>query len=220
MESTEANTPAGATPRPLTTEDVLLPESFGQAEGLADWVDLFGRKAPVELEIGSGKGTFLLARGRSRPGVNLLGIEYAREFCHYAADRVRRAGLRNVRLLRTEAEAFVRTRVPDGSLWRLHIYFPDPWPKTKHRKRRLIQPAFVDLARRKLRIGGLLLLVTDHANYARQMAQVVLSQHGLAPVAFPKGPGAGDGELVGTNFERKYIAQGRAFFSFATMRWR
>lgn len=216
--------PPSSTPRTgagrLSLDQILLPESFAQQAGRVDWAALFGNNGPVELEIGTGKGTFLVHRAAARPDVNFLGIEWARQICHYAADRARRRGLGNVRLLRADAEDFLRRRVPDESFQRVHIYFPDPWPKTRHLRRRLIKPPFLALVRSKLRLGGQLAVVTDHPHYARQMAWVILGQPGLATVPFPRTDGAEAGELVGTNFERKYIAQGRQFYSLAVMRWR
>jgi len=199
---------------------VLLDEALAAPGGPRPWnlAELFGNDRPVELEIGSGKGTFLLARAAARPEVNLLGVEVARAYCHYAADRVRRAGLANVRLVRADAVHVVRRCLPAASLLRMHVYFPDPWPKRRHAKRRLIQPAFVAEARRVLRLGGLLLIVTDHWAYFQQIHRVVGAAAGLAAAPMPRMADA-SGELVGTNFERKYISQGRAFYAVARMRY-
>lgn len=206
--------------QPIKLDDILLPESFARNDHPVDWADLFGNQRPVEFEIGSGKGTFLVHRAAARPEVNFLGIEWARQYCRYAADRMRRWGLPNVRMLRADAAELFRRRVPEKSLSKVHIYFPDPWPKSKHRKRRIIQPSFVNLIRCKLRIGGTLAVVTDHRDYARQMAWVILSEPGWSVIPFPHTHGAESGEVVGTNFERKYIAEGRRFFSLAVLRCR
>lgn len=199
------------------TDGVLLPEEAALQP--LDWAALFRNSRPVEVEIGTGKGTFLLARARARPEVNFLGIEWARAYCHYAADRVRRAGLTNVRLLRADAGALFKTAIATHSIWRLHVYFPDPWPKRKHHKRRLLQPAFLDLVRRSLLPGGQLLIVTDHLEYFRFVQSVMPDVDGFAVIPFPQ-MNDKDGEVVGTNFERKYITQGRPFFKLARMRYR
>src|SRR5438552_13502119 len=102
-----------------------------------DWFALFGNDHPVELEIGIGKGTFLLDQARARPEVNFIGIEWARWFWRYASDRIRRAGCTNARTVRAEAGFFLAEHVPDASLSVVHVYFPDPWPKKRHHKRRL-----------------------------------------------------------------------------------
>ena len=118
---------------------------------------------PLEIEIGSGKGTFLLQHAGTQPETNFLGIEWAREFCHYAADRFRRrrqAGeFANVRMLHTDATEFIRWRVPDGIVRVVHLYFSDPWPKKRHHKKRVIQDQFMAQAWRILEPHGELRVV-------------------------------------------------------------
>jgi tRNA (guanine-N7-)-methyltransferase len=201
--------------RAWETAGVLLEDPSPQAR--LDLPAIFGSTRPVELEIGSGKGTFLLARAAARPELNFLGLEWAKAYGAYAADRVRRAGLTNVRLLCTDAADCVRRRLAERSLWRMHIYFPDPWPKRRHHRRRLIQPTFIAAARRSLAIGGQLIIVTDHLDYFRQIQAVLAAAVGLAAVPLPRMSDK-QGELVGSNFERKYIAQGRPFYAEARMR--
>lgn len=195
---------------------VLLNESI--ALGSADLGAIFGNARPVEMEIGTGKGTFLLARAAARAELNFLGIEQARAYCHYAADRVRRAGLHNVRMLRADAGHFLQACVPDASLWRVHVYFPDPWPKRRHLRRRLIQRAFLSEVRRTLKPGGQLIIVTDHQGYFIHIRRILDEMPGFVRIGFPKMAGDED-ELVGTNFERKYIVRGRAFYWAARMRY-
>src|SRR5689334_17371447 len=129
------------------------------------WAEVFGNSNPVEIEIGSGKGTFLTEQAKARPEVNLLGIEWARWFWRYASDRLRRANCMNARTVRAEATFFLNEFVPPASISVLHIYFPDPWPKARHHKRRLIQPKFMPLAARVLNPGGRVQIVTDHQGY-------------------------------------------------------
>jgi tRNA (guanine-N7-)-methyltransferase len=205
---------------PWNTGSVLLEVDCRQ--GPLDLAAVFGNGQPVELEIGIGKGTFLLARAKARPELNFLGLEYAGSYGRYAADRARRAGLENVRIACTEAGEFVRTCLPEASLWRVHIYFPDPWPKRRHHRRRLIQPAFLEHIRRGLLIGGQLLIVTDHMDYFAHIQRSLSSLSSLKNMAaIPLPPLVQtDEELVGTNFERKYIRQGRRFYSVARMRYR
>src|SRR5580704_14207351 len=118
------------------------------------WHELFGNPHPVELEIGMGKGTFLTEQAKARPEVNFLGIEYARWFWRYASDRLRRSGCLNARTIRGEASFLLREFISDGAISVVHIYFPDPWPKKRHHKRRLIQGPFVKELERVLAIGG------------------------------------------------------------------
>ena len=199
------------------TSGVLL--EHAPEQGLLDLPTIFGNRRPVELEIGTGKGTFLLARAKHRPEINFLGIEYAKAYGLYAADRFRRHGLDNVRMLCTDAGPIVARCLADNSLLRLHVYFPDPWPKRKHHRRRLVQPAFVAQARRVLQPGGLLLLKTDHRDYFDWMRQVLCDAPGFARIPFPKVVADEDRGMVGTNFERKYIAEGRPFYSLALLRY-
>ena len=124
---------------------------------------------PFELEIGSGKGTFLIQQAGLQPQTNFLGIEWAREFWAYAADRARRHQLENVRLLHADASEFVQYRVPDGICEVVHLYFSDPWPKKRHHKRRIVQPDFLALCADRLAPGGAMHIATDWANYAEHI---------------------------------------------------
>ena len=175
---------------------------------------LFGNDHPVELEIGSGKGTFLVDQAKTRPDINFIGIEYARWFWRYSSDRLRRNNCQNVRTVRAEAGFFLREFISDQSLAAIHIYFPDPWPKKRHHKRRLIQPPFMVQVLRLLQPGGRLQIVTDHQQYFEQIRQVVTNSP-LTPMEYLPPGSAADGEFVGTNFERKYRREGRPFYSVA-----
>jgi tRNA (guanine-N7-)-methyltransferase len=155
-------------------EQLPAPPAAGQPPVRIDLKAWFGPKRagqPLELEIGSGKGTFLLNQALVTPAVNYLGIEWAMQYWKFAADRCRRHGLVNVRVLRTEAGAFVRDFVPDTSLRQVHIYFPDPWPKARHNKRRLIQAPFLRECHRVLEARGLLRIATDHGEYFAWMEE-------------------------------------------------
>jgi tRNA (guanine-N7-)-methyltransferase len=178
------------------------------------WANLFGNDHPVELEIGIGKGTFLVDQAKSRPEVNFFGVEYARWFWRYASDRLRRAGCLNARTVRAEADYFCREFIADGSLATIHIYFPDPWPKKRHHKRRLIQPRFVAEIHRMLQAGGCVRIVTDHEDYFGQIQEVITGS-AMQPMNYES---AAQGEFAGTNFERKYRREGRAFFAIAAVK--
>jgi tRNA (guanine-N7-)-methyltransferase len=168
------------------------------------WPELFGNDHPVELEIGMGKGTFLTEAAKTRPETNFFGLEYANWFWRYASDRLRRNHCANVRTARAEAGYFIKEFVGSGSVSVVHIYFPDPWPKKRHHKRRLIQPAFLLEMRRILTPGGRVRIVTDHAEYFQQIQEVLATS--------PLKKLEDISTEVGTNFERKYIREGRAFF--------
>jgi tRNA (guanine-N7-)-methyltransferase len=177
------------------------------------WREMFANENPVELEIGMGKGTFLTEQAKTHPETNFFGIEYARWFWRYASDRLRRNGCLNARTVRAEAAYFLREFVPDESLAVVHIYFPDPWPKKRHHKRRLIQPPFLIEIGRVLKIGGRVRIVTDHEEYFQQIREVVKG----SPLMEVES-GTGEGEIVGTNFERKYRREGRAFYAIAAVK--
>jgi tRNA (guanine-N7-)-methyltransferase len=183
-----------------------------------DWAVLFGNDHPVELEIGTGKGTFLVEQAKARPEVNFFGIEWARWFWRYASDRLRRNGCLNARAVRAEAVWFLTEFVPPDSISVLHIYFPDPWPKARHHKRRLIQPKFMPLAERVLKPGGRLQVVTDHAGYFEENIEPAIRGSNLKVVDYNRPGSAGEGEFVGTNFERKYQREGRPFFAMAAVK--
>src|SRR5688572_10974678 len=139
-----------------------------------DWAALFGNDHPVEMEIGIGKGTFLTEQAKSRPETNFFGIEWANWFWHYASDRLRRNNCTNARTVRSDASYFVKEFVADSSIAVLHIYFPDPWPKKRHHRRRLIQEPFLRQIERILApIAGRLQIVTDHREYFEQIEQVM-----------------------------------------------
>lgn len=202
------------------------------------WVDIGSwfpnASQPLEIEIGCGKGAFLLEHAERRPEINLLGIEWAGEFCAYTADRVRRrrasGAYHNVRLLHADATEFLRWRVRDGSVSVIHLYFSDPWPKKRHHKKRVVQDTFLAQVWRVLRPGGELRVVTDHpelwawdeahfANWTgREHASVARTAGDFGDQPFTLLPyqaaaTAGEGELVGSNYEKKWRAEGRDFFA-------
>jgi len=197
---------------------VLKPEDL---DGKIDFVRIFGRAGPVHIEIGTGKGAFLLNQAKARPGDNFLGIEWARKYYRYAVDRIGRWGLTNVRIIRTDAAAFLADFIPDNSVECFHIYFPDPWPKRRHHKRRFICPANLEHLVRCLRTGGQLKIATDHADYFEQIKQVLTVGAGqcaclrLEQIDFLPTAGAEASEWVGTNFERKYLKDQRPIYTLA-----
>lgn len=187
--------------------------------GRIDFAQIFGRPGPVHIEIGSGKGTFLLHAAQAQRDVNFLGIEWARRFYLHAVDRIGRWGLSNVRIIRTDAATFLAESLSAESVACLHIYFPDPWPKKRHHKRRLVQQANMPTLIRCLERGGRMQLATDHGDYFEQMKSVTATcRDELEPAEFARPAGAGEGELTGTNYERKYIRDERTIYTLALRR--
>ena len=182
-----------------------------------DWAVLFENDRPVELEIGSGKGTFLTEQAKARPDVNFFGIEWARWFWRYASDRLRRAAASTPAPSAPRPGSSSASTSATAASSVVHIYFPDPWPKARHHKRRLIQPPFMLLVNRVLVPGGRLQVVTDHQEYFEQIEPVVTGSP-LAVIDYNRPGSAGEGEFVGTNFERKYRREGRPFYAIAAMK--
>jgi tRNA (guanine-N7-)-methyltransferase len=177
-----------------------------------DWQAVFGNAGSVEIEVGFGKGLFLVTAAVERPGVNFLGIEIARKYQLFTATRLAKRGLRNVRLVQADARAFLRDYTATGSCQALHAYFPDPWWKTRHHKRRLFTPEFVAECARVLRRGGRLHVGTDVADYFQHIAELVATQPNLQPL--PVGTlhePAHDLDYL-TNFERKCRKEGREIY--------
>ncbi len=180
-----------------------------KAEDLDDKIDfvrIFGRSGPVHIEIGTGKATFLLNEAMAQPHANFFGIERASRYYRYAVDRIGRWGLTNVRIMRTDAVHFLTEFVPDNSVDFFHIYFPDPWPKKRHHKRRFFCPANLEQLIRALKTDGQLKIATDHAEYFEQIRKLTANESDrLEEIEFVPTAGAEIGEWVGTNFERKYL---------------
>ena len=160
----------------------LLPRyGLTVGEGPIDFPDAFGRRAPVMLEIGFGNGDTLAALAAQNPQNNYLGIEVHRPSVGRLLARLEAEGLNNVRVLCADAKETLVQYVPDESLSAVYVLFPDPWPKQRHYKRRLVQPDFIELVRRKLEPGGRLHLATDWSAYAEQMQEVLAHAPGFAP---------------------------------------
>lgn len=177
------------------------------------------RDRRFEMEIGSGKGTFLVQQAAIEPETNFLGIEWAGEFYRYAADRMRRHAMTNVRMLHADATEFIRFWCPDGIADVVHLYFSDPWPKKRHHKRRVIQDASLAQMHRLIRPGGELRLVTDHDElWAWYEEHAERNEALFERVEFAPPASASGDELVGTNFERKFTREGRPFFAMTLVR--
>jgi tRNA (guanine-N7-)-methyltransferase len=183
---------------------VTLPGESADA-GPVDFPALFGRTAPVEMEIGVGKGRFLLAEAAAHPDRDYFGLEIEAEYAAIVRVRASRAGLTNVRVERLDGKAFVALRLAPGCLAALHVYFPDPWPKKRHHKRRLVDAAWAAAAARALLPGGLLRVASDHADYWSVIDAVLSAEPLLARLS----PGEEGEWSTGTNYEAKFVRSGR-----------
>jgi tRNA (guanine-N7-)-methyltransferase len=180
--------------------------------GLLDFQAVFGNSHPVELEIGFGKGLFLLNSATSRPAVNFLGVEIERKYQLFTANRIAKRSLANVRLVCADARTFFRDCIPSDSVQAIHVYFPDPWWKQRHKKRRLWTPDFAAQCSRVLRPSGRLQAATDVEEYFEVIATLLAKLPRLRPLPTPadKTP-AHDLDFL-TNFERKSRRAGKPVY--------
>ncbi len=148
-----------------------------------DLADVFGREAPVVLEIGFGMGKSLVEMAHAAPHLNFIGIEVHRPGVGACLAEAGELGLTNLRVMEHDAVEVLKHMIPDQGLHRLQLYFPDPWHKKRHHKRRIVQPEFVDTVRTKLHVGGFLHMATDWEQYAEHMAEVMKQVSGYANTA-------------------------------------
>jgi tRNA (guanine-N7-)-methyltransferase len=186
---------------------IFLPGESEDA-GAVDFSAVFGRVAPVEMEIGVGKGSFLIAAAAAGADRNWFGLEIEPEYAEIVRLRAARAGLSNLRVERLDGKAFVERRLSSGCLAGLHVYFPDPWPKKRHHKRRLVDPAWAAAAARALAPGCLLRVASDHEEYFMLMDEVISKEPRLEKVAPEE---AGDWS-TGTSYEVKFRKTGRPIY--------
>jgi tRNA (guanine-N7-)-methyltransferase len=161
--------------------------SFGieNADKMLDLEAIFGRSSPIILEIGFGNGESLLAQAIDHPEYDFLGIEVHTPGIGHLLNALDQRALTNVRVIREDATRVIREAIPDGAIAGIQIFFPDPWPKTRHHKRRLIQPDLVERLARVLAPGGSLHLATDWADYAEHMLTVLEANPQLENLAGP-----------------------------------
>ena len=176
-----------------------------------DWPQLFGRSAPTDVEIGSGKGKFLNELATSRPERNFLAVERSGKYHRLCCDRAARRGLTNVRLLRTTGEDLLFRLLPESSVENFFVLFSDPWPKKRHFKRRFFKPENVAGITRALVPNGRLLVKSDHEGYAEVIAEVLATAPGLA--AIDAATAFADFPITG--FEHKYRIEGRSIHQWA-----
>ena len=177
-----------------------------------DWRAVFGNDNPVEIEVGFGKGLFLVGAAQACPAVNFLGVEIVRKYQLFTATRMAKRGLTNVRLVKADARLFLRDCVADASVQAVHVYFPDPWWKKRHWKRRVFTAEFARQCARVLRTQGRLYAATDVDEYFGVITELLGQQAGLTPLPVPdlKQP-EHDLDYL-TNFDRKARKQGKPIF--------
>ena len=170
---------------------------------LIDLAELFAKPQLLEVELGCGDASFLVEYARQNPGRNFIGVERLLGRLQKLDKKGRRIGLENTRGVRIESAYFLQYLLPPHTATALHIYFPDPWPKKKHRWHRLINEAFPALARTVLVPGGTVFLRTDDADYFQQMTEVFDSVNFFEKTETPEALAE-----ITTDFERDFNAQG------------
>jgi tRNA (guanine-N7-)-methyltransferase len=192
---------------------------WGDGKGVAvppgpslDWPTLYGNANPVEVEIGFGKGLFLVTEATARPAVNFFGVEIIRKYQRYASTRIARRNLTNVRTAWADGKKVLRDHVPPGSVSVVHVFFPDPWWKSRHKKRTLFTTEFAEIVRRVLVPGGFLNFATDVADYFTMVREVMTALPSYRETAAPPEHAPAHDMDYMTNFERKWRQQGRPIY--------
>jgi tRNA (guanine-N7-)-methyltransferase len=177
---------------------------------------LFGRHAPLVLEIGCGMGDAMVAMAAADPGRDYLGVDVHTPGLGAMLARAEFDGVRNLAVARGDAVELLRHGVESASLDAIHVFFPDPWPKARHHKRRIIRPEIVALMRDRLRPAGVLHTATDWVHYAEQMLDVLTADPGLRNTTDGYAPRP-DGRPL-TKFERRGVASGRSIYDLVFVR--
>jgi tRNA (guanine-N7-)-methyltransferase len=191
----------------LNTELVPSPDnlllSLATIVERLDPAKIFPSPQPLEVELGSGDGSFLVQYAALHPEINFIGVERLLGRLRKVDRKARRASLTNLRGVRIEAAYFLEYLLPPQSAQAIHVYFPDPWPKRKHHKHRLVNDRFPSLARQALRPGGIIYLRTDDHDYFTQMTEVFAASAFFTPISTP--PTLTE---VVTDFEREFLKRG------------
>ena len=203
------NRSVDATPYLLDPE--LLPPTLGEPRRL-DWSRAFGNHHRVEVEVGFGKGLFLITAAQMRPEINFFGIEISGKMLRYTAERVAKRALSNVRLIKFDARYFFARYVADASLAAVHAYFPDPWWKKRHKKRRLFTPEFAREVERTLSPGGYLHVWSDVEEYFETIRGLVAGETKLVWLPPPDERHPEHDMDYLSNFERKMRKAGRSIY--------
>jgi tRNA (guanine-N7-)-methyltransferase len=196
--------------------DALYDAYVAAADGpRLDTSTLFGRAAPLAIEIGFGMGQALVALAQAHPDWNCLGVEVYRPGIGALLNACEAHRLTHVRVLEGDARQALAQRIAPRSVHRLHVFFPDPWPKARHHKRRLIEPGFAALAASRLEPGGLLLLATNWAEYAEVMRSVLNATPGLRNLAPDGGFVPQPGDRPNTRFAARGLRLGHVVYDLA-----
>ncbi len=150
-----------------------------------EWSTVFGNENPLALEIGCGIGDFMAKTAADFPDRNFIAIDYYNKGCNKTCKRLEKHGIQNVRVLRVEAREFITEQIPEESLCAVYINCPDPWPKLRHRKRRLVNSAFIEFLKGYMQPGADFYFATDFEDYGEDVAQFMPQQQGFQNMQSP-----------------------------------
>lgn len=188
------------------------------SDELIDLDSVFGRAAPRVLEIGFGNGETLVEQAAANPSTDFIGIEVHEPGVGHCLLRAHAAGISNLRLSRRDAIDVLRQQIPDASLRRINLYFPDPWPKKRHHKRRILQHDFLQMLSRKIEPGGTFHIATDWQDYAEQIDELIGSDDSFR-LSERRTHGGGDPvDRSTTRFERRGLQQGHKIWDWRLTR--
>jgi tRNA (guanine-N7-)-methyltransferase len=176
------------------------------------WAQIFGNPAPVHIEIGFGKCGFLLQIAAQHPTDNFIGIESSHKYYRKGVAKIQRAGLPNVKLLWGEAFHLLKRYVPDQSVANVYINFPDPWPKRRHAKRRLIQPEVVTLLAEKLDVDGYIDIATDSEPYIVEVQNLFLANTHYHKIYYHASNLLGSIRRYSSDYEEMFLNEGRTIY--------
>ena len=203
VPSSSPETDAKREPTPIAAEFELFPENYFAPLDLAA---VFGRVAPLEVDLGCGDGGFLVQLAATFPERNYLGIEKLGGRVQRGCRKAARLAVCNLRFLRIESTYAVEYLLPSGSVEVVHLLFPDPWPKKKHKRRRIVQPAFLDSVHRLLAPGGRFRIATDQESYFKTIRDLI------SPAAFVEESPPRDESFPVTTFEGHFVREGAPIY--------
>ena len=178
------------------------------SDNMLDFESIFGNNAPITLEIGFGNGESLLEQAINNPERNFLGIEVHTPGVGHLIHEAQQAGINNLRVIRHDAVEVLDKQIPENTLDRVQLFFPDPWHKKRHNKRRILKNDFVETIRKHLRIGGQFHMATDWENYAEHMLETMNQHPGLSNTAAEANFVSPQGLRPETKFERRGLKLG------------
>ena len=199
-------------------EDLWPEYGIEYAAELLDLNDVFGRDAPRVLEIGFGNGDSLVQLASESPTSDFLGIEVHDPGIGHCMIAARAAGVQNLRLIGHDAIDVLQNQIAEASLARINLYFPDPWPKKRHHKRRIVQPAFLELVASRMKPGASLHIATDWANYAEHIDEVLAASPLFECAERREHSGDQPLDRPATKFERRGLKKGHRIWDWRFQR--